>query len=357
MFIKKISNFLTITFNYMFGILRTLLAIYVVLLHIFSVPTLGNYAVTFFFVLSGFLMTYIMHNTYGYSSSGYRLFWMNRILRLYPIYLIILGLTIFIVVFTHGVDDKLNPSIYIPEKLVDWVQNITMLYFDIVPHKVKPRLVPTSWALTNELVFYFLISIGISKTFLRTLIWLFISVLYFVFTYYFYDIATYRYSAIPASSLPFALGAILFWIQNRYVNRIETISRKILISFVLLLFLAFNLNALILSQIVYFNEFSKYLNFLFALFIILFLFNFKTSEKKRKIDNFIGMFSYPIYLCHYLVIFIYLNITSFGSINGGFKLSLEALIPFFALLFVFCYPFIILDKYINRIKLKLKNDD
>lgn len=77
----------------MFGILRTILAINVVLLHVFSVPTLGNYSVSFFFVLSGFLMTYIMHETYGFDLKGVKYFWLNRILRLYPIYLIIILIT------------------------------------------------------------------------------------------------------------------------------------------------------------------------------------------------------------------------------------------------------------------------
>ena len=77
----------------MFGILRTLLAINVVLLHIFNVPKLGNYSVSFFFVLSGFLMTLIMNKTYGFTSSGVVFFWKNRILRLYPVYLVLLSIT------------------------------------------------------------------------------------------------------------------------------------------------------------------------------------------------------------------------------------------------------------------------
>ena len=78
----------------MFGILRTVLAINVVLLHIFSVPVFGNYSVSFFFLLSGFLMTHICKETYGYTFIGFKLFWLNRFLRLYPIYYIIILITI-----------------------------------------------------------------------------------------------------------------------------------------------------------------------------------------------------------------------------------------------------------------------
>ena len=114
-----------------------------------------------------------------------------------------------------------------------------MIHPNVVPHRIEPRLVPPSWALTNELLFYVLISFGISKTFTRTFIWLFISVLYYFVTYYFYDIATYRYSAIFASSLPFALGASFYWI-----NKIIPIKKVSLFSIVIL-YILFVLNPLL----------------------------------------------------------------------------------------------------------------
>lgn len=47
-----------------------LLAFEVVVFHLLSVPIIGRYAVMSFFVLSGFLMTTIMHQTYGYTLKG-----------------------------------------------------------------------------------------------------------------------------------------------------------------------------------------------------------------------------------------------------------------------------------------------
>ena len=54
----------------MFGTYRTLLAVMVVFLHIGGVPVLGGYAVFGFYILSGYLMTFIMQNNYGYDRSG-----------------------------------------------------------------------------------------------------------------------------------------------------------------------------------------------------------------------------------------------------------------------------------------------
>lgn len=313
----------------MFGLLRTILAIYVVLLHIFSFPTLGNYAVSFFFILSGFLMTYIMQKTYHYNFAGIKLFWSNRFLRLYPAYWIVLILSLIAMIFLDA--KTLNPSMYFPNGIKEWLSNISMLFFDIIPHRVKPRVVPTSWALTNELVFYFLISMGISKTFKRSLLWLIISILYYVLTYLVYDIATFRYSAIPASSLPFAIGAALFWFNEKkcYI--------KGNFFLIILLFVAFNLNAVYLanSGIRLFSEFSIYINLTLAALIVLLLFKLKTKPIIKKMDNYVGYFSYPIYLSHYLVCAVYINL--FGHSRGDYKLERDSMFSYFLILFFFSF--------------------
>ena len=54
----------------MFGTYRILLAIMVVLLHYADVPMIGQYAVFAFFSLSGYLMTFIMQQNYGYTARG-----------------------------------------------------------------------------------------------------------------------------------------------------------------------------------------------------------------------------------------------------------------------------------------------
>lgn len=52
------------------GLLRLGLATMVVLHHLMSFPFIGHHAVLFFFTISGYLMTLVMQNRYGYSAAG-----------------------------------------------------------------------------------------------------------------------------------------------------------------------------------------------------------------------------------------------------------------------------------------------
>ena len=71
----------------MFGVLRTTLALMVMAFHLFAgIAPLGKYAVFGFYVISGYLMTLVMNDTYGHTWSGRYAFALNRLLRLYPQY-------------------------------------------------------------------------------------------------------------------------------------------------------------------------------------------------------------------------------------------------------------------------------
>jgi peptidoglycan/LPS O-acetylase OafA/YrhL len=54
----------------MFGALRTIWASMVVFGHIFWLSDFGRFAVFGFYILSGYLMTYVMHQSYGYNLAG-----------------------------------------------------------------------------------------------------------------------------------------------------------------------------------------------------------------------------------------------------------------------------------------------
>lgn len=331
----------------MFGTLRTLLALNVVLLHIFNVPTLGNYSVMAFFILSGFLMTLVMNNSYGYTVRGFKYFWYNRFLRLFPIYWVLVLSTIIFILLPLSISH--HPHIAIPNTFGQWVANLTMIYPETIPHRYLPRLIPPSWALTNELIYYLLISFGISKNIKRTLIWIGLGILYFVYTYLFKDLPTYRYSYVIASSLPFSIGALLFYL-SKYIRMNS--EQWVLPIFTFILFIG---NAIFLSgKMIAKIDIGFYLNMLISAVLIYQLYFLTLGQTWKKWDTYLGYYSYPIYLGHYFCAMLFSITFQFGIVEDGFKLKLSAIVPFLLFLFIICLILVhMIDKPVNRIKKNL----
>lgn len=83
--------------------------------------------------------------------------------------------------------------------------------------QTSPQLLPTAWAVTNEIVFYVLIGLGLSKTPGRTLLWFLVSLVYSVLAAdYAPKNADLNYFLPSAASLPFALGALAYHASRSY---------------------------------------------------------------------------------------------------------------------------------------------
>ena len=157
----------------MFGIFRTILALLVVTGHLFSPSSLGTFAVFGFYILSGYLMTYIMQNTYAYNMLGQKKFLLNRTLRIYPSYWFAALLSLVLLLYCGEKITEFKRTIYLPENSVEVLQNIFLVFFN----SSRPRLSPATWALTVELFYYVCICFGASKTPTITASWFFLSVI------------------------------------------------------------------------------------------------------------------------------------------------------------------------------------
>lgn len=296
----------------MFGLFRTLLAFMVVAQHLGGVPMIGAYAVFGFYCLSGFLMTLILQSRYGYSLRGFSSYAINRFLRIYPMYwLSIMFTLILIVVLGNDFTQTYHSAMSLPQNTVQWFQNI-FLYF---PSLNSPRLTPPAWALTVELCFYILIGLGLSKTKSITVIWFVLSVLYHAVALFFHWGWEHRYFTVPAASLPFATGAMIYHFKRELLVVTEHIFSLLGRNTSMFLLAGLLANWLMgyltnLSETVFF-----YSNFLFCAALVIVL--MRTKELpfiNASTDKWFGNLSYPVYLMHYqiglvlVVIFDGLNI-------------------------------------------------
>lgn len=343
----------------MFGIYRTMLALFVVVSHLVSITVIGQYAVHGFFILSGYLMTYIMINTYSYDLPGIRAFALNRVLRLYPGYWVLI---IIMVPIIHAAGPSaakvFNFSMGLPADFFGWLQNLSMIYPDVVPMRIAPRVSPPTWALTVEILFYACIGLGLSKTPMRTIVWFVVSFIYMVLTHVLDMDGRYRYSAVMAGSLPFAAGALLFHFRDRLTGLAPWLVTPV---GVISLLVAFFTNCLCGCLVVLFGGGDGigcvfyYVNLLLNFLVILALSKQGNLPISRKLDSAIGDYSYPIYLFHYPA-GLAVSMMLFGEPRRGFHLDgvlvLLASLPLCILVSFVLIRFV--DHPIQRIRSRVK---
>jgi len=287
----------------MFGAYRTLLACLVLFFHLVRVPLIGQYAVHAFFVLSGFLMTLVMQQTYGYNAKGRLAFALNRALRLYPSYFAVLAIAaLAIALLGSATSTGFRSVMDLPGTAAAWAQNMSMVYASQFPDDTRPRLSPATWALTIELLYYALICLGISRNRTITWIWFGLSLAYHAWVQVEGLGNAYAYSHIASGSLPFAVGALLFHYRDRVPTHALNPHALAVAGTLAVVALAaaaligeWLIGPLVLPMAFYGNI------ALSAAFVGILAAAVGGRQHDRHIDRRVGDFSYHIYLLHWPV--------------------------------------------------------
>lgn len=306
------------------GSLRTLFALAVVFAHSYGYMLVGGQnAVQLFYMISGFLISYVLVERKAYPSIGR--FYINRYLRLYPIYVVVALLTLLVYAFASfiGKDTQFfrvyheapfaanlllifsNITLF----LQDWVmfagvENHQLVFAtdfaksEVVLH--PGLLVPQAWTLGVELTFYLIAPFVLSKK--RVLISLLaLSISLRIYLIYIglgeKDPWTYRF--FPTELALFLLGALAHQVLLPFYH-------KVLSEEQLKKYASLSTYALIFTTLVFWlipvHELIK-TAVLFSVFLILMPLAF-VFQAKREWDKWIGDLSYPIYVCHILVIYV-----------------------------------------------------
>ena len=281
----------------MFGILRTVLALQVAISHlVLTGHLIGAYAVFGFYVISGYLMTLIMHEIYGFDPVGRQRFALNRVLRLLPPYWIAALTSILIISFLGEEEVRTFHWIYgIPKAPVEILANALMIYPQAVPAFYVPKLISITWTITVEVTFYLAICFGISRTLGRVWVWFVLSAIYVPITYALDLSDAYRYFAILAGSLPFSIGAMIYFLSRR-PKKIKLPTKPL---FWLMLVFAWATSIGINSDYWPVPDIWGYVNLtICALLVYSMAVGGSTTSLSPAADKAIGDYSYPIYLFH-----------------------------------------------------------
>lgn len=350
------------------GLIRTFLALIVVIGHTgFYVGTGGRFAVQLFYMISGYLMSYILFQNPTYRSVSK--FYLNRFLRLFPVYWVIASITFFMYLLGYFYPKyhryfNIYPDFFEVYSQIgffgafslafsniflfgqDWIMFTgvkTGIYQFVVNFRdsdVKVwhgLLVPQAWTLGVELTFY-LIAPFVLKNIKRVIFLLIFSLSIRVFLIFsefgITDPWTYRF--FPAELSVFLLGALAQQYLYPFYKKILlaefcSVSKYVVAFIFFYCALFFMMPGILGSGLILVTIF---------MFALPFLFEF---QKSLEADRVIGDLSYPIYISHMIII---PPVTAF--VRDFFPSAFNAKISAVAVVFLVVIFSYILDRAISR---------
>lgn len=326
----------------MFGTYRYLLALMVVVSHLLPGQDRnpGGCAVFGFYMLSGYLMTYVLVNNYGFTAGGLARFSVNRALRIYPPYLVVMAMALIMVLFNPTTSLTVNKCLLLPCSISEWIKNIFIFG---LTNETKAKLVPPAWSLYLELVFYIAMAIVLSRKKSIVVLWFCMSVAYTAYMVIEGYAWGSRYLDFQAVSLPFSTGAMIYYFRG-YFKRLPKWHT----------FLAggmFLLNAF--YPVLFWKEIRVegfYSSVFLSAYLVVCLVNLDGRDVPAwatRIDRFLGNLSYPIFLCHYPVVAYVVEGIYSGAKPDRLTLFMASL-PFINLTAYAVYHFV--DQKVNMVR-------
>lgn len=348
------------------GILRTLLAISVFLVHSQPNDFLigGQLSVQLFYMISGFLISFILTERKSYKNI--KDFYLNRFLRIYPIYFLTSLITLLFYLFSHYLGNEKNSFLIFYEneiKIISIVilSNIVIFFQDLLFFLgiennsfvflrnylnseiilTNGLIVPQSWTLALEFSFYIIAPFVVKK--MRLMILLIIISLFLKFFLYTNGLADdpWNYRFFPNEISLFLLGSLSHQLFLEKFRKYSIIFKNLPLFSTLFLIILIFLYPLINK--IYFFEKGLLLFFLFF-FLIPFTFIFSNQNSW---DRNIGELSYPIYIIHISII----NFTAYIMKENSIFYSVSIVSLLMTILFS-----IFINLYLNKPLEKLRNN-
>lgn len=315
------------------GAFRFALAMFVAITHLWVNAPHGYaaYAVWGFFVLSGFLMTCVLLDKYGFTARGLAAYGVNRFLRIFPPYYAaaLLGMLAVLLLRNSGIaPTALNPEFGIPQSVSGWWFPITLL--PVFQREAMPIAVAN--ALGIEVGFYLLMPLMAWRKYFA---WAFFAIGLGFIAYYRLGTDTFavRYATFWPCCLAFSIGALVAHYREP-LRRFAAPRASVAAWFVHSLFW-FRWSGWPWKAGIY------YASLLSAWIVV------SVHERPQSaVDKWLGDLSYPIYLLH--------------TVCGGFAMlwiapvrgplfAIVSIVATLALSWVFV---LLLDRPLQRIKRK-----
>jgi peptidoglycan/LPS O-acetylase OafA/YrhL len=312
----------------------------------------GNIAVLCFFILSGFIICEAYHYNYHDRPFAYL---KNRFVRIFPGYWAALLISILIhwMLLQHYSHLR-SPDHHEISSRHFMLHNLIRNFLFIIPpvrlnfSAINYSFIPYAWALQTEMMFYLtLFIIGVSYQYLKRYIswpqgyWLSFAA--------FLGIAAG--SAVQMHLLPrqlafgsyFAFGGSMFF----YLSGKRGALFVLIPAFIQMLWHFYSYDTEDFA-IISANRPGQLALFIIILMLIVLLATIKI--RSEKIDKWAGNFSYPLYLNHYVVIVVIVNIASQFTTSDLWCGLISSL-------FLSCFIFWVVDKPLIKVRRAIRQED
>ncbi|WP_010419527.1 acyltransferase family protein [Anaerophaga thermohalophila] len=272
----------------------------------------GDLGVTLFFVLSGFLITFLLlKEKEATKTISIKQFYFRRILRIWPLYFLILILTLFFEIQLNSENFNYN---FFPTKLAlytTFFANIAYIlysaggfpsqlwsvsseeqFYAIWPHLIKYNLIRSPWFLLSIALLYAIIRFTLVKLNNVLSLEIFSGIDLISFSWKFMERFRIDCMAIGGT------GAILYFNNLHHKNLFKIIYQK---SIQLVVY-----SILVFLLIVPTSFLGLFEDFVFSFLFLFLIINISTNKKslfnlEYPLFNFLGTISYGIYIYQFLV--------------------------------------------------------
>ncbi|MDD5034207.1 MAG: acyltransferase [Methylococcaceae bacterium] len=333
----------------MLGLLRFVLAMFVVVEHLTEGMRFfahwGIFAVFGFYLVSGYLITVILHETYSFRLSSFAL---NRFLRLFPIYYFVVIASAGLVLTLPNPDD-FHAAWVVNDRLIDYFGNGLIVPFEFYDRSF--RLVPPAWSVAVELINYFLLWLIVARTRSLALVALFAALSYHVVSLATGMPWSNRYFPFYAAILPFSLGACIYFFRDRIASISSTSSRKVFIYSLSIWSVNLILCGLLARPGSHNFDLFFYINLLSLLAIVSCLTTHPLKHRFRVSGKALGDLAYPVFLTHWIVGFA-VSYFIFQGQRRGLGLFAASVLPILLISFVLSW---LADKWLEPLRNKVRD--
>jgi peptidoglycan/LPS O-acetylase OafA/YrhL len=287
----------------------------------------GDAGVSFFFVLSGFLITYLMleesDNT-GSFNVGH--FYLRRILRIWPLYYLTLfiGFVIYPIVTTvNGFHEKASWIMY-----SFFLTNLDHIYLGWP----QTGILGVQWSVAIEEQFYLVWPLLFVAVMRRPQAFPYITAICFIFSVVLRAIGFHKYHTFTALE-DLALGALFAHFSRYHLNVISAFLSKLSRTAIVIIyvigfaFIVFNFQ--LNKHIAWYGLIDRPLNSVFFMFIILeqnFSPNSVFKAGNVRLFNWLGKVSYGLYSLHMIAVYLVFYAGELYGLHPLIELMLSLLV-------------------------------